>query len=224
MEKAFPPLEVTAANVGCPACHVGVSYDASGFPDPGKVWLGQPNPSISMEAYPAAIYRSFLRFGDDPRLWTAIDKLHPDLSARERRTLKYIVLPAANKRLAELESSLGRAVPFRGGYPGATNGLDSLHVRLGVTDGAQMVERSAFNSIPNLQDHDLRTSFLNVGNYKIPNIQDQTLRRADLTDEHINQLGAIVAFFTVPSMGVTPEMAESYIPDAQNAMRFAGRA
>ncbi len=222
VSRSLPPIEITAANINCASCHVSPGYSADGTPDLSQVWLGQPNPSINMEAYPGAIYRAFAQFGEDPRLWGAIDRLFPDLSETERKTLKSFVLPAANQRIAELERTLGRAVPFYGGFPGATNGVDSLHARLGVTGGDTMIELSAFNSIPNLDGHGYRTSFLNTATYEIPGQNtNRTLTRDDVTPKHLNDLGAIVAYFTVPSMGVSPEVATDHVPDAQKVMQFA---
>jgi hypothetical protein len=179
------------------------------------------NGSINFEAYTTAIYDALLAYGDDDRLFAAVEKLFPDLSEREMRTLKWFIAPAANKRMNELERTLGRAVPFGGGYPGATNGLDSLRIRLGVEDPNKVVSLSAFNSVPTLQDHVLRDSFLNAATYEIPGAPaGQTLTRENVTTKHLDALASIVAFFTVPSMGVDPEAAEEKIPVARDVMRF----
>lgn len=222
VERSVPPIKITASNLSCAACHSSVAYDAQGNPDTKQIWLGQPNPSISLEAYPQAIYDSFLNYGQDPKLFEAMDKLFPDLPSKERNTLKRFVLPAANKRIAELKETLGRAVPFKGGYPGATNGVDSLHIRLGIMDPAIMSESSAYNSIPNIEGHGFRTSFLNVGNYQLPNVDgDAVITREDIDEAHLDRLGQMVAFFTVPAFGVTPEIAEDHINEAQDAMHFS---
>ena len=46
------------------------------------------------------------------------------------------------------------------------------------------------------------------------------MTRADVDDAHLDDLGAIVAYFTVPSMGVDLPRAAEQIPQAQTAMRF----
>jgi len=219
--RNIPSIEVTTSNIACTACHSNPAYDANGSPDLSTIWLGTPNSSINLEAYPQAIYDSFLKYGDDPKLMQAADILFPNMSQTERRTLTKFILPAAKKRMIELEDSLGRAVPFRGGYPGITNGLDSLHLQLGIQPRDSVAPLSAFNSVPNIDGHMFRTSFLNVANYEIPKKGSQRpMKREDITEQHLDDLGAMAAFFIVPSMGVDPATAQQQIPIAQATMRF----
>lgn len=221
VERALPSIQVTAANIGCAMCHSSVVFDADGYPDPEKVWIGAPNGSVNLEAYPQAIYQGFLSYGQAPDLLEHVTILFPDITETERKTLQNFVLPRATKRIAELEATTGRAVPFKGGYPGLTNGFDALQVRLGLVSRKTPIETSAFNSIPNLEDHALRTGFLNAASYEIPGFDpQQTLTRDDVTDAHLDNLGAIVAYFTVPSMGLDFATAAEQIPDAQTVMRF----
>lgn len=221
VERALPSIQVTAANIGCAMCHSSVVFDADGYPDPEKVWIGAPNGSVNLEAYPQAIYQGFLNYGQAPDLLEHVTILFPDITETERKTLQNFVLPRATKRIAELEATTGRAVPFKGGYPGLTNGFDALQVRLGLVSRKTPIETSAFNSIPNLEDHALRTGFLNAASYEIPGFDpQQTLTRDDVTDAHLDNLGAIVAYFTVPSMGLDFATAAEQIPDAQTVMRF----
>ena len=64
------------------------------------------------------------------------------------------------------------------------------------------VPLSAFNSIPNLEDHAFRTAFLNAANYEIPGFETaQILKRSDITDAHLDSLGAIVAYFYCAEYG-----------------------
>lgn len=219
--RNIPPIEVTASNISCTACHSNPAYDVNGLPNPTTIWLGTPNSSINLESYPQAIYDSFLKYGNDPKLMQAADILFPEMSKTERRTLTKFILPAAKKRMKELENSLGRAVPFIGGYPGITNGLDSLHIQLSIQSREDMAPLSAFNSIPNIDGHMFRTSFLNVGNYEIPKHDSQrSITPEDITNEHLDNLGAMAAFFIVPSMGVEPLDDRKQIPAAQATMRF----
>ncbi|MEM9572785.1 MAG: hypothetical protein AAF996_15065 [Pseudomonadota bacterium] len=221
VERTLPSIQVTAANIGCAMCHSSVVFDADGYPDPEKVWIGAPNGSVNLEAYPQAIYRGFLNHGQAPDLLDHVTILFPDITETERKTLQNFVLPRATKRIAELEATTGRAVPFKGGYPGLTNGFDALQIRLGLVNRETPIETSAFNSIPNLEDHALRTGFLNAASYEIPGFDSQqTLTRDDVTDAHLDNLGAIVAYFTVPSMGLDFATAAEQIPDAQTVMRF----
>lgn len=221
VKRNLPSIEITAANLSCTACHVSVSYTNNGTPDLDTVWLGMSNSSMNLESYPQAIYDAFDRFGDGEKLMQAAAILFPDMSKTEKFTLEKLILPSAVKRIAELKATIGRAVPFKGGYPGATNGLDSLHVRLGLQDKGVMPAQSAFNSIPNLDGHVFRTSFLNTGNYEIPDIDvGKNISIDDVTKEHLDKLGAIVAFFTVPSMGVDLETAQDHVGQAQAVMQF----
>lgn len=221
VKRSLPPIEVTAANISCASCHSSVGYTADGAPDLASAWLGMPNGSINFEAYPQAIFDAFKTYGEDPRLLETVALLFPNLTDTEKFTLEKIIKPAAIKRIKELDSSLGRAVPFSGGYPGATNGLDSLNIRLGLQSRTEISAHSAFNSIPNLDGHAFRTSFLNTATYEIPNIEvNRTVTSADLTEAHIEALGSIVAFFTVPSMGVDIDTAEAHMDQAKTAMLF----
>ncbi len=222
VKRSVPPIEITAANISCASCHSSVGYASDGNPDLTQAWLGMPNGSINFEAYPQAIFDGFKAYGEDPRLMEAAEILFPRLTKTEKFTLEKIIKPAAIKRIKELDSSLGRAVPFSGGYPGATNGLDGLNIRLGLQSPAQVPAHSAFNSIPNLEGHAYRTSFLNTGSYEIPNsVVNRTVTTAELTDAHVEALGSIVAFFTVPSMGVDIDTAKANMVQAKKAMAFA---
>jgi hypothetical protein len=220
--RLMPPIAVSVANIGCSACHSGVVYRGDGTPDEGRVWIGAPNTSINLEGYTQAVYTAMRDFGgDDDRLWQAIDSLFPELGIRERWTLQLVVLPEVRARLQQLEAGLGRALPFHGGLPGATNGLDSLKNRLGLIPDGMRVEHSAFNSVPDLGGRLWRRSLLNTGSYAIPGIDaGRATSAADIDRTHTDALGAIVTFFTVPSMGVTAEVAERAIPKTQKVMQW----
>jgi cytochrome c5 len=218
----MPPIAVSVANVGCPACHSGLVYGADGMPDTRRAWIGAANSSINLEGYTNAVFSAMRTYGgDDARLWQAVDTLFPDLGLRERWTLKLVVMPALRARVQELDATLGRALPFSGGLPGATNGLDALKNRLGLLPEGKLVARSAFNSVPDLGGRLWRNTLLNTGGYAIPGIETTkatTLENID--DAHMDALGAIVTFFTVPSMGVSLDAAEANIPTAQRLMRW----
>jgi mono/diheme cytochrome c family protein len=83
-----------------------------------------------------------------------------------------------------------------------------------IPEGTVLTE-SIFNSVPDLGSRLWRTKLLNSGTYAIPGIDHGiTIEVADITPEHRRGLAGIIAYFTVPSMGVTPEVAESNIDDA----------
>jgi mono/diheme cytochrome c family protein len=106
-------------------------------------------------------------------------------------------------------------MPFRASLAGATNGLDSLRNRLGLIPEGEMVTDSIFNSVPDLGGRLWRSKLLNSGSYAIPGVDHMAATGPeDITDAHREALAGIIAFFTVPSMGVTPAVAEAHIPDA----------
>jgi hypothetical protein len=220
--RLLPPVAVTIANIGCPACHSGVLYQADGKPDISRAWIGAPNTSINLEGYTIALYGAMRdHSGNEVVLWAAIDRLFPDLSLRERQTLKLIVLPALRSRLVVLEAEFGRAIPFSGGLPGATNGLDSLKSRLGMIPEGAVIKDSAFNSVPDLGGRLSRAALLNTSSYTIPGrAPDQVIATDAIDSDHIRKLAGMVAFFTVPSMGVTPEAAAENIDNTDRVMNW----
>ena len=222
--RLLPPIAITIGNFGCPACHSSVMYDKNGRPDPTHVWLGAPNTSINLQAYTDALYdalRTYTNEAQDDLLWHAIEKLHPELSARERLTLEFAILPLLRRQLAELEATIGRLLPYRGSLAGATNGLDSLRARLNLIPPGSLVEKSVFNSVPDLGGRLYRDRFLNTGAYTTPGHEEPTeIQAENITPAHRRRLAAIVAYFTVPSMGVTPETAISHIGDVEDVMAW----
>jgi len=211
--KGLPPLQVSIANMGCAACHAGPVYDETGAPQTDRVWLGTPNGSINLEAYTGAIYDALLAHGTDPRLWDVAWRLFPDTPLRERVTLRYGIAPVLRGEIAARAETMGRLLPFRGSLAGATNGLDSLRHRLGLIPEGEVAAQSVFNSVPDLGGRLWRDSLLNTGTYATAT-PDQPMARGDLDAAHRAELAAIIAYFTVPSMGVTEDVAAAHIPDA----------
>jgi len=210
---AFPPVGATLSNIGCAACHSSVTYDADGAPDTGRVWLGAPNGSINLQAFTDAIFTSVRDDGQDAdTVMGAVAALYPDTDWRERLTLRHFVLPELQRTVAEADAAQGALLPFRASLAGATNGLDSLRNRLGLIPHGTVLTESIFNSVPDLGGRLWRTKLLNSGTYAIPGIDhDATITAADITPEHRLGLAGIIAYFTVPSMGVTEEVAETNI-------------
>lgn len=220
IERTVPPLRVTAANLGCAACHSGVTYDAEGLPDPTRPVPGAPSTALDLEAYAQEVYRALqAALADEPALWAAIDRLHPDLGMRERLTLRYVVLPMAHTRMAQLQASGDRPLPFNNGFAGHTNGVAALNDRLGVEQETE----TGFVSIPDLGDRAFRTSFLADGAYAppgTPRFAPRTAQEAQQADPMV--LARIGSFFTVPSMGMTPERAEGAIEAFADIVRYLG--
>jgi mono/diheme cytochrome c family protein len=194
---------VEVANLGCAACHAGVAYAADGNPQPGRVVLGMPNTSLDLESYTQAIFTALRRHANDPALLAMADTLFPEMSWQERASLRWIVLPLARGRLETLAGA-ARALPFPNGLPGATNGVAALKFQMGTPLMGGGPGDRGFVSIPDLGLRHHRSRLLVDGAYATPSGQ---------TDAH--ELAVITSFFTVPSMGVTPEMARRHIPEAE---------
>lgn len=218
--RAMPPLGVMTANLGCAACHAGVSYDAAGNPDPSRPVPGAPNTSLDLEAYTQTVYRALTRaFADEAALWAAVDALHPTMGWRERLSLRFLVLPRARARMADIAAAGGRPLPFPNGRPGLTNGVAALKQRFGRA--ASPADAVGFVSVPDLADRAFRTSFLADGAYAPPGgerFAPRTAQQAAAADPAT--LARIGSFFTVPSMGMTPERAEAAIPDFVDIVRY----
>lgn len=194
---------VEVANLGFAACHAGVAYAADGTPQPDRAVLGMANTSLDLEAYTQAIFVALRRHAGDPALLDMADTLFPDMGWQERASLRWIVLPLAKGRLAELVGS-PRALPFPNGLPGATNGVAALKLQTGTPLLGGGAGDRGFVSIPDLGLRHHRSRLLADGAYAAPS------GRADA-----EALAAITSFFTVPSMGVKPEEAQRHIPQAR---------
>lgn len=214
--RALPPVAVTVSNIGCAACHASVTYDATGAPDLTRAWLGMPNGSINLEAWTQALFTAVRDFGgEEARLFAVVEAMFPETDWRERLILRHLVWPRLMAVVEERDARFGRLLPFRASLAGATNGLDSLRNRLGLIPEGERVSDSIFNSVPDLGGRLWRRKLLNSGSYAIPGqVHDAPMGAEDITAAHREGLAGIVAFFTVPSMGVAPEMAQAHIPDA----------
>lgn len=211
---------IRVANLGCAACHAGVTYGVDGRPRPDRIMLGMPNSSIDLEAYTMAIFRSLRRFGGSDKLLPAAAALYPGMGWRERTSLRLLVLPLARKRLAALAGA-DRPLPFPNGTPGSTNGVAALKVALGQPLIGGGRGDAGVVSIPDLGDRVWRTSLLVDGAYAVPGQPRQTPTTAAAVDDaHLGALATITTFFTVPSMGVHPDKAVASLADATDIMRF----
>ena len=210
------PIAVTVGNTGCAGCHSSVAYDADGQPDPSRAWLGGSNSSINLEDYSQAIYTALRDYGGDKNvLLEAVATLYPDTTWQERLTLRHVIAPIIQSEIADREETLGRLLSFSGGLPGATNGLGALEHRLGLTDPNSYQAEGVYNSVPDLGGRVWRTGLLNTNSYAPPGQpRTKVITAEDIDNAHLQRLGAIVAYFTVPSMGVTESVAEAHIDDA----------
>ncbi|MEM9231070.1 MAG: hypothetical protein AAGB10_15855 [Pseudomonadota bacterium] len=219
---AGAPVQV--ANLGCAACHSGVTYDAGGQPVPGEAWIGMPNSSLNLEAYTAAVFRAFKAHAGSPgALMDMVATLYPDTGWRETQTLRWLVLPLVRARLEETPGD--RPLPFPNGVPGSTNGVAALKHVFGVPliDGGP--GDAGIVSIPDLGHRHWRNSLLADGAYAIPGLERHAATTAgDNTAEKRAALAAMTTFFTVPSMGVHPDAAIDNIATAKDIYEFLDKA
>lgn len=205
---------VEVANLGCAACHAGVTYDAAGAARPDRAWLGTPNGALDLEAYTQAVYDAMRRHTGSDALLEMAETLYPEMGWRERQSLRWLVMPLAKRRLAELRGQR-RPLPFPNGAPGSTNGVAALKYALGapLADGGPGDDGVV--SVPELGRREWRNALLTDGAYAVPGAKPGATVEADLTPERLRALAAITSFFTVPSMGVHPEKARHRLGDTE---------
>ena len=211
---------VQVANLGCAACHAGVTYDSQGAPRPDRVWLGMPNTSLDLEAYTQAIFDSLSEALETPdRVLATVTRLFPETSWGERQTLRWMVLPLVRSRLADITT--GRPLPFPNGVPGSTNGVAALKFGFGLPLLGGGPEDAGIVSIPDLGHRYWKTSLLSDGAYAMPDLaRSREITAVDLTNDHFEAVAEITTFFTVPSMGVDPEHAVASLPEANDIFAF----
>ncbi len=211
---------IRVANLGCAACHAGVTYAADGRALPNRAMLGMPNSSIDLEAYTLAIFRALRRFAGSDLLLPTAGALYPEMNWRERASLRLLVLPLARRRLTEL-AGVDRPLPFPNGAPGSTNGVAALKVALHQPLLGHGQDDAGVVSIPELGDRVWRTSLLADGAYAVPGRPRQSAITPAMIDAaHLRSLATITTFFTVPSMGVHPGKAIASVDDATAIMAF----
>jgi len=212
--RTLLPLRIRTLNVGCAACHAGPSYGSDGSPDPTHAIPGTPNSGLDLEAFTLESYRALkASISDEVRLWSAIDRLFPEMGTLERQSLKWFALPTAKSKLKELELGLDRPLPFFNGAPGLTNGVSAIKNMLGLSDPAKLDTRTGFVSIPALNDRFFRSAVLVDGAYTVKGSKRFTPKsRAAAKETPARPLAEIASLFLVPSMGLSPERAADAIP------------
>jgi cytochrome c5 len=220
-------VRIDAVNIGCATCHAGLVYGADGRAT-GTAWAGLPNASINLEAYGQAVFVALASAIRDQGAFRArVAELFPEMGRSERFTLRFLLLPRVSRRIAELtELGLGPS-PFSNGGAGRTNGVASLKKMLGIQPGIVTGHADVgFTSIPDLSNRGLRTSLLYDGIYAPAGAarQDVETKADAVTQAHLDSLSDIVAFFTVSTMGVTPDVGEGVIPAMRPVMQWLGRS
>jgi hypothetical protein len=223
----LPLVRIDAVNLGCATCHAGVLYDSTGRPT-SEAWAGFPNSSINLEAYTQAVFVALASAVRDQGAFRArVAELFPEMSRSERITLRFFLLPRVARRISELREAGFGALPFSNGGAGRTNGVASLKLMLGVpvgtATGHTLHGDVGFTSVPDLSSRGLRRSLLYDGVYAPIGERarsDVTVESTAVTRSHLDSLSDIVAFFTVSTMGVTPDAGERVIPAMRPVMRW----
>jgi processive rubber oxygenase RoxA-like protein len=220
----FWGMNIRVANLGCAACHAGVTYDRLGNPKPEAVWLGMPNTSLNLEAYTLATFEAFRAATIEPKaFWTTVQTLHPDLDPREFLSLKYILWPLIKRRLSSLKNN-NRPLPFPNGLPGSTNGVAALKFVTGVELEKSKWADNGIVSIPELGYRHWRTSLLVDGADSLPGRHPGVpTKLSDIDQNHLQGLAKITTFFTVPSIGVSSRESITHLDEANDIFAFLSR-
>jgi hypothetical protein len=216
------PIEIEAVNLGCAGCHAGHTWDASGQPT-RVAWLGMPNTSLNLEAYSRDLFTDLgTELRDPARFARQIERTFPEMSFRERLALKPL-LRKARLRVAELDRAFGGPASFSNGGPGRTNGVAALKLQLGLLPSHGLQPEYGFTSIPDLGGRPFRSSLLYDGLYSPLGDEHFVLRSRDEDPAaQSRRLAAVVAFFTVSTMGVRPAVAERGIPRMEELLAWLG--
>ncbi len=210
IRNTVPRIRLEVANIGCAACHAGMSYDARGEPT-GRIWLGSPNTSRYFDGYLRAVV-SGLRYIKDKEeeLLRTIPAVFPDVHADELATIRKRALPQIRERLEQAERGEEILIAFGHGAPGLTNGIAALKLRLNAKPSLISNQEYGYTSIPDLYGRWMRSSVLYDGLYAF----DRRERFRPRTREHRRsdtehaQFSSIVAFFLVPAMGIAADATE----------------
>jgi len=204
LKRALPPIELQAVNINCASCHVGVTYEASGRPNPKVGWIGAPNPSMDLEAYAMATYVAFQKIiplGADG-LIRKIREVFPEMSLTERLTYRTLVYPSLKKTFERLDKTIRRPVPYLNGHAGLTNSIGALRERMSLIPWDKIdTEDVGFASVPDLADRGFRTTLLWDGAYSKPG-EKVSRTTTEANRGQFSDHKFATAFFTVTAMGV----------------------
>jgi hypothetical protein len=210
VKRDVPRIEVEVANLGCASCHAGVTYDATGAPQK-TVWLGLPNTSIDLDAYTSNVRDALLEGAKHKQqVSIAIRSLFPEVTGNELATLRDRVLP---KLIARLRHSQ----PFNHGGPGRADEVAALSAQLHLEVDAST--SSASVSIPEIGNVGLRWSLLADGLFTRSG-EPRFQPRAASEMATPNRAAPIVAFFSLPSMGLQVDKSEGAVVGVTDVLAF----
>jgi len=221
-ERDFPQVRIEVVNIGCAACHAGVTYDGAGNPRM-EAWLGLPNTSLNLDGLTKTVLAAFQSALEHPgRLESALDTLYPAMDAAERSTLTRHVLPGLESELREREARWGGSTPYDPGGPGSANGLGAIaHVLAAEGRDVDPVGPGTAVQIPDLGDRMLKSSLAVDGTFGVAGrARFRAMTHADLTENERDGKAGILAFFAVPTMGLDPRRVPDVVPRAREIVDF----
>ncbi len=219
--NAVPRVRLEVSNIGCAACHAGMTYDARGNPT-GRAWLGAANTSRNFDSYLNDIL-SALRFVKDrpDEFLATIPRVFPDVHRDEIRTISKVVLPEIRKRLIEAQRTGEALLPFGNGGPGLTNGVAALKFQLAPKGALLDSSERGYVSIPDLHGRLLRSSYLADGVYAADaNRRFEPRDESGLSVSGRAPSASIVAFFLVPTAGIQPTKSERQAKRVEDVLEF----
>ena len=219
--RSIPTVKLEVSNLGCASCHAGRLYDKQGMPT-NTLYPGLPNTSLNLDEYIQTVYTSMKNVLRRPDAVVAMMKrVFPDITKDELTTIEKYVFPKVKARYKELEAGIDAPLPFQNGGPGITNGVGALKLRLGIVSMDKKAGEYGYTSIPDLGGTLFRSSLLYDGVYSTPGKPAfQDIKASDINARHRDNLAVITAFFTVPTMGVSPTKARVAIPKVKHVYQF----
>ena len=219
-----PGLELEVANMGCTACHAGVTYNSRGRPT-NNVWLGAPNTSVNSDGYVMSVYNGLKVAAEDTdSFMKKIRQVYPKMSLEENVTLETFVMPLLKKKMKEFESTTDRPIPMTAAGPGMSNGLGALKFQVGLYNDGKFHTEAPLTSVPDLGNRQFRSSLLWDGTEaRVGQPHFIEISRNEATQDHLEDLAKMAAFFTVSVGGASFEQAEKQIPHLQSVARWLYR-
>ncbi len=214
-------FEIELRSPGCPLCHSGVMYDASGKPT-RSAWLGIPNSSLQLDelnrAIPASL-RAAMR--DEAELLGALRRLFPEASPREIRTYERAVLPRVRARLRDTNWGVDRLLPFDNGGAGTVNNVAARLIAGGAVPLSTFrTDQNAIVSIPILTSRGFRTSLMWDGAYVAPGApRFEPVTRAQAEERGSAPHAALLAVFSIGEGGIHPSRVPRRLASFQELAR-----
>lgn len=211
-------LKVEGMNISCSSCHTGRLYNESGVPT-DEAMIGIPNTSVNFQLYLSSVFDGLnLYVKNEKASYQLLKKLFPKTKLNEKSAIRLLISKIVKKRVNDLNQTIHAVLPFESGSPGVTNGVASMKYTLGVIRHDTIQPEYGFTSIPSIGDRFLRSSLLYDGVY-YPTGKSPFISKTTWTEQDEEDIGSIVATFTIPTMGQTPVGVMKYRKELVNVTR-----